>query len=70
MDKTAMLKQYFDQLEIGLRAKLENKVTARRKFIYEFGRLGARIFDKNWSFDQFSSLTETIIMSDFSNIFI
>jgi len=49
MDKTVMLKQYFEQLEIGLRAKLENKVTARRKFIYEFGRLGARIFDEKWS---------------------
>ena len=44
-----MLKQYFEQLEIGLKAKLENKVTARRKFIYEFGRLGARIFDEKWS---------------------
>lgn len=44
-----MLKQYFEQLEVGLRAKLENKVTARRKFIYEFGRLGSRLFDKSWA---------------------
>ena len=44
-----MLKQYFSDLEISLKKKLEMKFTARRKFIYEIGRVGSRIFDKNWA---------------------
>jgi benzoyl-CoA reductase/2-hydroxyglutaryl-CoA dehydratase subunit BcrC/BadD/HgdB len=49
MIKPDMLKQYFSQLETALREKLDTKVTARRKFIYEIGRLGSRIFDPDWS---------------------
>ena len=45
----AILKQYFSQLEASLKAKLELKFTARRKFIYEIARIGSRIFDNNWS---------------------
>jgi len=49
MIDTKMLKQYFFQLEEALKTKLETKVTARRKFIYEISRIGSRIFDENWS---------------------
>jgi len=49
MVKTDMLKQYFAQLEAALKKKLETKVTARRRFIYEISRIGSRIFDENWS---------------------
>ncbi|KKN55221.1 hypothetical protein LCGC14_0584560 [marine sediment metagenome] len=49
MAKTEMLKLYFENLEMGLKAKLVQKVTARRKFIYEIGRIGSRMFNENWS---------------------
>ena len=49
MVSNEMLKQYFFQLEAALKAKLELKVTPRRKFIYEISRIGSRIFDKDWS---------------------
>jgi benzoyl-CoA reductase/2-hydroxyglutaryl-CoA dehydratase subunit BcrC/BadD/HgdB len=49
MVSTEMLKQYFFQLEDALKTKLDTKVTARRKFIYEIARIGSRIFDENWS---------------------
>jgi len=45
----SMLKTYFSQVTEGLKKKLEQKVTARRKFIYEINRAGARMFDPNWS---------------------
>ena len=45
----AILEQYFSQLEASLKAKLELKFTPRRKFIYEIGRIGSRIFDNSWS---------------------
>ncbi|MFX0075335.1 MAG: 2-hydroxyacyl-CoA dehydratase subunit D [Candidatus Hermodarchaeota archaeon] len=44
-----MLEKYFTQLEASLKAKLEAKPTARRKFVYEIARIGTRIFDDNWS---------------------
>lgn len=44
-----MLEKYFTQLEASLKAKLEAKSTARRKFVYEIARIGTRIFDDNWS---------------------
>ena len=44
-----MLEKYFTQLEASLKAKLEAKTTARRKFVYEIARIGSRIFDDNWS---------------------
>ncbi|NHJ20463.1 MAG: 2-hydroxyacyl-CoA dehydratase [Candidatus Lokiarchaeota archaeon] len=44
-----MLEKYFTQLEASLKAKLEAKATARRKFVYEIARIGTRIFDDNWS---------------------
>jgi len=49
MVKTDMLKMYFQDLETGLKRKLDQKVTARRKFIYEIGRVGSRIFNDDWS---------------------
>ncbi len=45
----SMLKTYFNQVTEGLKKKLDIKVTARRKFIYEFSRIGARMFDPKWS---------------------
>jgi benzoyl-CoA reductase/2-hydroxyglutaryl-CoA dehydratase subunit BcrC/BadD/HgdB len=44
-----MLKEYFSQLETGLKKKLEQKITARRKFIYEIARIGNRMFNPEWS---------------------
>lgn len=44
-----ILKKYFFQLESALKQKMENKLTARRKFVYEIARIGSRIFDDNWS---------------------
>jgi len=44
-----ILKKYFEQLETGLKNKLESKVTARRKFVYEIARIGSRIFENDWS---------------------
>ena len=44
-----LLKKYFEQLETGLKNKLESKVTARRRFVYEIARIGSRIFDNDWS---------------------
>jgi len=44
-----VLKKYFEQLETGLKNKLESKVTARRRFVYEIARIGSRIFDNDWS---------------------
>ena len=44
-----ILKKYFEQLETGLKNKLESKVTARRRFVYEIARIGSRIFDNDWS---------------------
>ncbi len=43
-----MLKGYFDDLESGLRKKLEQKVTARRMFIHEIARIGQHMFDPEW----------------------
>ncbi len=43
-----MLQTYFDDLESGLRKKLEQKVTARRMFIHEIARIGQRMFDPDW----------------------
>ena len=36
-------------METGLRNKLESKVTARRRFVYEIARIGSRIFNEDWS---------------------
>jgi len=33
----------------ALKKKIDKNPTARRKFIYEIGRIGSRIFDDNWS---------------------
>lgn len=44
-----MLKAYFNDLVSGLGKKLEEKVTARRRFIYEIGRIGQRLFDPTWA---------------------
>lgn len=49
MVTNSMLEKYFTQLEASLKAKLEAKTTARRKFVYEIARIGTRIFDDNWS---------------------
>ncbi|GAH40575.1 unnamed protein product, partial [marine sediment metagenome] len=49
MVSNSMLKKYFSQLESGLKSKLESKVTARRRFVYEIARIGSRIYDNNWS---------------------
>ena len=49
MVESDMLKVYFGQMVSALEKKLEKNPTARRKFIYEIGRLGTRIFDKSWS---------------------
>ena len=43
-----MLKEYFTQLETALKKKLDQKVTARRKFVYEIARIGTRMFDPAW----------------------
>lgn len=43
------LESYFVQLEAGLRHKLAEKETARRRFVYEIGRIGSRLFDKNFA---------------------
>ncbi len=45
-----MLKLYFTQLEKALKKKLDSKITARRKFIYEIAKIGSRMFDDKWSF--------------------
>jgi benzoyl-CoA reductase/2-hydroxyglutaryl-CoA dehydratase subunit BcrC/BadD/HgdB len=45
----SMLETYFAQLEEGLEKKLEQKMTARRKFIYEISKIGGRMFDTHWS---------------------
>ena len=45
-----MLKMYFSQLETALNKKLETKVTARRRFVYEISKIGSRMFDDKWSF--------------------
>jgi len=47
--KSDILNVFFTQMVASLKKKLELKPTARRKFIYEIGRLGTRIFDKSWS---------------------
>jgi benzoyl-CoA reductase/2-hydroxyglutaryl-CoA dehydratase subunit BcrC/BadD/HgdB len=44
-----MLQAYFDDLVTGLGKKLTEKVTARRRFIYEIGRIGQRLFDPAWA---------------------
>ncbi|MHA2290057.1 MAG: 2-hydroxyacyl-CoA dehydratase subunit D, partial [Promethearchaeota archaeon] len=44
-----MLEKYFTGLETSLKAKLDTKPTARRKFVYEIAKIGNRIFDDNWS---------------------
>ncbi len=49
MVKTEMLNAYFTNLVDALKKKLDTKVTARRKFVYEIGNIGKRIFDDNWS---------------------
>ncbi len=49
MVESDMLKIYFAQMVSGLKKKLKQNPTARRKFIYEIGRVGNRIFDDNWS---------------------
>lgn len=49
MSKSQMLEMYFNQLVTGLKKKIDTKLTARRKFIYEIGRIGARMFDKEWA---------------------
>ena len=36
-------------MEASLKAKLEAKPTARRKFVYEISKIGTRIFNENWS---------------------
>jgi benzoyl-CoA reductase/2-hydroxyglutaryl-CoA dehydratase subunit BcrC/BadD/HgdB len=46
---STMLKDYFTDLEAGLSAKLDQKVTARRTFIHEIARIGIRMFDPAWS---------------------
>ncbi|MFX1496917.1 MAG: 2-hydroxyacyl-CoA dehydratase subunit D [Promethearchaeota archaeon] len=44
-----ILKKYFFQLESALKQKMESKLTARRKFVYEIARIGSRIFNDDWS---------------------
>jgi len=44
-----MLEEYFANLESGLKAKLDENFTARRKFIYEIARMGGRMFDDAWA---------------------
>lgn len=45
---TTMLETYFSQLETALGQKLEQKATARRRFIYEIARIGGRMFSPEW----------------------
>jgi len=49
MVESNMLELYFTQMVSALKKKIDQKLTARRKFIYEIGRIGSRIFDDNWS---------------------
>ena len=49
MVESNMLELYFTQMVSALKKKIDKKPTARRKFIYEIGRIGSRIFDNNWS---------------------
>lgn len=49
MVKSDILKVYFTQMVASLKKKLEINLTARRKFIYEIGRIGTRMFDDQWS---------------------
>ncbi|MFH1538644.1 MAG: 2-hydroxyacyl-CoA dehydratase family protein [bacterium] len=44
-----MMETYFHDLVGGLRKKLEEKETARRRFILEVGRIGEKMFDPGWS---------------------
>ena len=44
----SMLETYFIQIQEGLKKKLEQKVTARRRFIYEIGKIGGKMFDDNF----------------------
>ena len=44
-----MMKAYLEDLERALKKKLEEKPTARRRFVYEISRLGTRLFDDRWS---------------------
>ncbi|MEW6367455.1 MAG: 2-hydroxyacyl-CoA dehydratase family protein [Acidobacteriota bacterium] len=44
-----MMQAYLEDLERALKQKLEEKPTARRRFVYEIGRLGTRLFDGRWS---------------------
>ncbi len=45
---TTMIEAYFSQLETALARKLEQKATARRRFIYEIARIGNRMFSPDW----------------------
>jgi benzoyl-CoA reductase/2-hydroxyglutaryl-CoA dehydratase subunit BcrC/BadD/HgdB len=45
---TTMLEEYFLQLESALGRKMEQKATARRRFIYEIARIGCRMFSSDW----------------------
>lgn len=45
---TTMIEAYFSQLETVLGQKLEQKATARRRFIYEIARIGNRMFSPDW----------------------
>ena len=49
MVESNMLELYFTQMVSALKKKIDKNPTARRKFIYEIGRIGSRIFDDNWS---------------------
>jgi benzoyl-CoA reductase/2-hydroxyglutaryl-CoA dehydratase subunit BcrC/BadD/HgdB len=44
----SMLEQYFADLQVALKGKLDENVTARRRFIYEIARIGGRMFDPQW----------------------
>jgi benzoyl-CoA reductase/2-hydroxyglutaryl-CoA dehydratase subunit BcrC/BadD/HgdB len=45
----SMLEKYFADLEAALKNKLDEKTTARRRFIYEIARIGGRMFDREWA---------------------
>lgn len=43
------MQAYFANLESALKKKMEEKPTARRKFVYEIAKVGNRLFEEDWS---------------------